>query len=88
MILFPADKKYRLPDSRRIQIARPATDGRFVFGGLLGPPPGDYLLAAVTDLRSEEQFGPAFLEALATEAIKVTLGPGEKKTQDVRLVGR
>jgi Carboxypeptidase regulatory-like domain len=88
MILFPADKKYRLPDSRRIQVARPATDGRFAFGGLLGPPPGDYLLAAVTDLRSEEQFDPAFLEALANEAIKVKLEPGEKKTQDVRLVGR
>jgi carboxypeptidase family protein len=88
MILFPADQKYRLPDSRRIQIARPATDGRFLFGGLLGPPPGDYLLAAVTDLRSEEQFDPAFLEALAKEAITLKLGPGEKKTQDVRLVGR
>ena len=88
MILFPADKQFRLPDSRRIQVARPSTDGRFSFSGPLGPPPGDYLLAAVTDLRAEEQFDPSFLEELAKAAIKVVLGPGEKRTQDVRLVGR
>lgn len=88
MILFPADKKFRLPDSRRIQIARPSSDGRFSFGGPMSPPPGEYLLAAVTDLRAEEQFDPSFLEALANAAIKVALGPGEKRTQDVRLVGR
>ncbi len=88
MILFPAEKAYWLPDSRRIRTARPATDGRFAFPGPQGPPPGDYLLAAVTDLRPNEHFDPAFLEALAKEAIKLRLNPGEQKTQDIRLVGR
>jgi hypothetical protein len=86
MILFPADRAYWLPDSRRILTARPATDGRFAFHGLQGPPPGEYRLAAVTDLRPSEQFDPDFLAALTQQAIKVTIGPGEAKTQDVRLV--
>jgi hypothetical protein len=86
MVLFPADKAYWLPDSRRIMIARPGTDGRFAFRGLLWPPPGDYLLAAVTDLRPNEQFDPVFLDALARQAIKLTLAPGEHKVQDVKLV--
>jgi hypothetical protein len=86
MILFPADRVYWLPDSRRILTARPATDGRFAFRGLQGPPPGDYLLAAVTDVRPGEQFDPDFLAALAREAIRMTVAPGETKTQDVRLV--
>jgi hypothetical protein len=51
-----------------------------------GPPPGEYLLAAVTDLRPSEQYDPGFLAELSKESIKLTIGPGEKKTQDVRLV--
>jgi Carboxypeptidase regulatory-like domain len=86
MVLFPADKAYWLPDSRRIMIARPGTDGRFAFRGLQWPPPGDYLLAAVTDIRPSEQFDPVFLDALAKQAIKLTLAPGEAKVQDVKLV--
>ena len=86
MILFPADRAYWLSDSRRIITARPGTDGRFAFRGLQGPPPGEYMIAAVTELRPSEQFDPDFLAALLKQAIKVTLGPGEVKTQDVRLV--
>jgi hypothetical protein len=86
MVLFPADKAYWLPGSRRILTARPATDGRFAFQGMQGPPPGEYLLAAVTDLRPSEQYDPGFLTELSKESIKLTIGPGEKKTQDVRLV--
>ncbi|HYN06914.1 MAG TPA: carboxypeptidase-like regulatory domain-containing protein [Vicinamibacterales bacterium] len=86
MILFPANRAYWLPDSRRILIGRPGTDGHFAFKGPLGPPPGDYLLAAVTDLRPDEQYDRAFLDLLAKESVKVTIGPGEIKTQDVRLV--
>ncbi|HEX7779064.1 MAG TPA: carboxypeptidase regulatory-like domain-containing protein, partial [Vicinamibacterales bacterium] len=86
MILFPPDRAYWLPDSRRIITARPGTDGRFAFLALQGPPPGEYMIAAVTDLRPSEQFDPDFLAALLPQAFKVTLGPGETKTQDVRLV--
>ncbi len=85
MIVFPADKAYWLPDSRRILTARPATDGQFAFRGMQGPPAGEYLLAAVTDLRPNEQYDPAFLDALSKQAIKLTIGPGEIKKQDVKI---
>jgi 5-hydroxyisourate hydrolase-like protein (transthyretin family) len=85
VILFPADKNYWLHGSRRILTARPATDGRFQFGGP-GPasvPAGAYLLAAVTDIDRDEQFDPALLESLRSAAVSVTIGAGEKKTQDL-----
>ena len=85
MIVFPADKAYWLPESRRILTARPATDGQFAFRGLQGPPAGEYLLAAVTDLRPGEQFDAVFLDALSKQAIKLTIGPGEIKKQDVKI---
>ena len=85
MIVFPADKTYWLPDSRRILTARPATDGQFAFRGIQGPPAGEYLLAAVTDLRPGEQFDAVFLDALSKQAIKLTIGPGEIKKQDVKI---
>jgi hypothetical protein len=83
--MFPADKKYWLPGSRKILTVRPDTGGQFRLGGP-GPtalPPGAYLLAAVTDLERDEQFDPAFLAALVTSAIPVTLLPGDRKVQDV-----
>jgi large repetitive protein len=85
MIVFPADKAYWLPDSRRILTARPATDGQFAFRGMQGPPAGEYLLAAVTDLRPGEQYDAVFLDALSKQAIKLTIGPGEIKKQDVKI---
>jgi len=87
IVVFPADQKYWLPASRRILTVRPDTDGQFRLGGP-GPvalPPGAYLVAAVTDLERDEQFDPAFLGALVTSALPVTLQPGERKTQDVVL---
>jgi protocatechuate 3,4-dioxygenase beta subunit len=85
MIVFPADRAYWYQGSRRIATSRPGTDGLFSFGGP-GPtslPPGDYLLAAVTDLGRDEQFDPSFLAALVQAAAPVTIGAGEKKVQDL-----
>jgi hypothetical protein len=88
VLLFPADRKYWLPASRRILTTRPATDGQFSFRGPLGPPPGDYLLAAVTDHRPDDEFNPAFLDAVAKAALKITLKPGEHGVQNLQIVGK
>jgi hypothetical protein len=40
-------------------------------------------LAAVRDLGRDEQFDPSFLATLASAAAPITIGPGEKKTQDL-----
>jgi hypothetical protein len=85
IIVFPADKSYWVSGSRRIVVTRPGTDGRFALSGA-GPttlPPGNYLLAAVTDIDRDEQFDPAFLSALIPASVPITLQPGEKKVQDL-----
>lgn len=82
IIVFPSDKKYWMPQARRISATRPGTDGRFTFRGL---PAGDYSLTAVTDVEPGEWFDPAFLEQLAGASIPISLSDGERKVQDIRL---
>lgn len=84
LIVFPADSRYWTLGTRRIQSARPATDGRYTFRNL---PPGDYRIAPVYDLEPGAMSDPAFLQQLEATALRVTLQPGEKKAQDMR-VGR
>ena len=83
IIAFPADKAL-WGVSRRVKTARPATDGKFTLANL---PPGDYMMAAVTDLTPNEQNDAAFLETVLPAAFKITLAPGEKKVQDLRISG-
>jgi len=87
MLVFPVDEAYWLHNSRRIVTTQPAGDGRYQLGGP-GPallPAGEYYLAAVTDVSKDEQNDPAFLKALIPAAIRITLGTGDRKTQDVRV---
>ncbi len=84
IIIFPVDKNYWLPQSRRIQSARPGTDGKYSFRGL---PQGDYRLIAVTDVETGEWYDPTFLTQLAGAAMPISLAEGEKKVQDLRLAG-
>jgi len=87
IIVFPEDKAYWFQGTRRIVTARPGTDGRFTLSGkgLTTLPPGKYLLAAVTDIGRDEQFDPAFLAQVAAAGVPITLGPGEKKVQDLAI---
>lgn len=84
IILFPSDKRYWVPQARRIRSARPGTDGKFNFSGL---PPGQYNLTAVTDVEPGEWFNPDFLSQLLTASVSVTLGEAERKVQDLRVAG-
>ena len=81
LVVFPADTRYWLPQARRIQATRPATDGRFLFTNL---PAGDYRLVAVVDPEPGQWFDPAFLRQLLPGSMAVTLAKGEKRTQDMR----
>jgi hypothetical protein len=85
IVVFPADRAFWLPHSRRILTARPGTDGRFRVGGP-GPvalPPGVYLIAAATDVGRDEQFDPSFLATLVPAAVPITIQAGESKVQDL-----
>jgi hypothetical protein len=80
--VFPADRNLWRPLARRIQSARAGTDGSWIVRGL---PAGEYLVAALSDLTAEDLADAAFLSDLVAAAVKVTLGEGEQKTQDLRI---
>jgi len=82
VIIYPADSRFWTPQSRRIVVARPATDGRFTMRNL---PAGDYRIAPIVDPEPGAQYDPSFLQQLDTGSTRVTLGPGEKKEQNLRV---
>jgi hypothetical protein len=82
VIAFPVDRAYWLPGSRRVQAVRPATDGAFLFKSLS---PGEYFLAALTDVEDEEWHDAAFLEQLVAASIKVKIAEGTTTLQNVRI---
>ena len=82
VVAFAADRAFWRPAARRIQSQRPSTDGRFVFRDL---PPGDYLIAALTDMEPADLLDVAFLEGLVPAAVPVRLAEGERRTQDLRI---
>jgi predicted RNase H-like HicB family nuclease len=84
VVVFPADRAYWRPAARRVQFARPTTEGRFSFRDL---PAGDYLIAALTDMEPSDLADATFLEGLVSLAVPVKLGDGETKTQDLRITG-
>ncbi len=85
VITFPVDRALWLRHGRRLQLARPGTDGRFVFRDL---PPGEYFLAALSDVDQEEWQDAEFLtEVVAAGAVRVNLAEGQSRTQDLRMGG-
>ncbi len=85
VIVFSVDPKFWRQGSRWVrQPARPASDGRFTIAGM---PPGEYYLAMVTDFQPTEWYTPGFLQQVVPGAIRITLGEGEKRTQDLKLAG-
>ena len=85
ILLFGTDRAIWSRDSRRVRAPiRPADDGSFRF---LNLPPGEYFLGVMTEVDPKQAGDPALLEQLAPAAIRLTIGPGEKKTQDIRIAG-
>jgi hypothetical protein len=84
--MFPVDKTLWYQRSRRLrQPVRTGTDGRYRFANV---PAGDYYLAALTDFEPADVSDPAFLDQIAgSAAIKISVGEGEKKVQDLKLAG-
>ena len=82
LIVYPSDERFWTPQSRRIQSARPATDGRYSFRNL---PAGEYRFAPVLDPEPGSWFDPAFLQQLDNTALRLSVGEGEKKEQNLRV---
>jgi hypothetical protein len=82
LIVYPADPRYRVAQSRRIVSTRPSTDGRYTFRNL---PAGDYNLAPVLDPEPGAWYDPTYLQQLDNGALRVTIAEGEKKEQNLRV---
>jgi hypothetical protein len=82
VLVFPTNPAWWGETSRRVRVQRPGTDGKYSFVDL---PPGDYVLAAVTDMEPDAWRDPAFLRSLVVGGVPVTIGEGEQKTQDLRI---
>lgn len=84
IIVFSTDKTFWAPLSRRIVMARPASTGKYLVRNL---PPGDYFVAAVTDVEFNAWYDNTLLEALIDASTSITLGEGAKKTLDLKIGG-
>lgn len=82
VIAFSTDRTMWGQGARRVRAVRPGADGHFSMADL---PPGDYLLGVVTDVDPEDWQNPALLDQLVPTSVKVTIGEGEKKVQDLQL---
>ncbi len=84
IVVFSTDRSAWSFGSRRIAQAHPANDGTYKVQGL---PAGDYYVCALTDLDPSDLYDPSFLDQLAPASFKISLGEGEKKTQNLKLGG-
>ena len=82
LLVFPADRRYWFPLSRRVRLVRPATDGHFAVTDL---PAGDYRLVAFGEAEPNDVYDPRVLAPLIDAGIPLTLQPGERKVQDIRI---
>jgi hypothetical protein len=82
IVTFPVDRALWIAGSPRLGAVRPGTDGRYSRTAL---PPGEYYLAALTDVDEGEWNNPAFLEQLVSSAIRVSVAEGERKVQHIQV---
>ena len=84
VLAFSQDRAHWAVNGRRIASARAGEDGSYSITGL---PPGDYFLCALTELDTTLQYESTFLDELTAASLKITLGEGEKKVQNLRAGG-
>jgi len=82
VLVFSADRERWTPMTRFVRTARPAQDGRY---NLRGMPPHDYLMVAVRNVEMGQWQDPDFLESVRDQAVRVSLGEGETKVQDLKV---
>jgi hypothetical protein len=82
VIVFTTDRTLWRPQARRLLSTRPASDGAYALKDL---PPGEYYLAALTDLDPANWQTAAFLDTVVPAALRITIAEGEVKRQDLRL---
>jgi hypothetical protein len=84
VIAFAADHALWGSHSRRVSAVRPDATGHYTIAGL---PPGDYRLAAVTDIDPNEWDDPSVLAALMPASIAIKVQDGETTAPTLRIGG-
>ena len=84
IVVFPTNRAYWAPPSKRVMQTRPGSDGQYVLRNL---PAGEYFVAALTDLATGETNDANFLSQLAASAAKVTVTEGATTVQAFRIDG-
>jgi hypothetical protein len=80
---FPVERTSWTTTSRRVSPpTRPGTDGRYRVTGLLA---GEYYLAVVTSVSQDDATDAAFLDSIIPTALRVRVGDGEVKRQDLQI---
>jgi hypothetical protein len=82
IVIFPSDRALWHPLSPRVRVVRPGADGGYSARDL---PPGDYRIAAVTDVEDNEWHKGSFLESLLEASIAAAVKAGTSTRQDIRI---
>jgi hypothetical protein len=83
VMAFPVERTSWTTTSRRVSPpTRPGTDGRYRVTGLLA---GEYYLAVVTSVSQDDATDAAFLDSIIPTALRVRVGDGEVKRQDLQI---
>jgi hypothetical protein len=81
VVVFATDKTLWTA-GRRVRSVRSGENGSYTITGL---PPGEYYLCALTELDTALQYEGEYLGQLIPASIKIALGEGEKKQQNLQI---
>jgi hypothetical protein len=83
IVLFSTKPSMWFAGSRFVRPAvRPDSQGRFTFSGLA---PGEYYMAALSDVSPADLASEPFLEQVTPAAFRIAIAAGERKVQDVKV---
>jgi len=82
VIVFPADERLWLPESRQIVAARTDSAGSYHLSPV---PPGEYLVVAVEEVDQGEWFDPSYLDQIRSRATKVRIDEGDERSLDLKV---
>jgi hypothetical protein len=83
VIVFSQDSSRWGFQTRYVRTTRPSQDGRY---NLRGMPPHDYFVVAVKEVEAGQWQDPEFLESLRAHATRFSLGEGDTRVQDLKVI--
>jgi hypothetical protein len=82
VVVFTTDRTMWRSDGRRLAFARPGSDGTFVIRDL---PPGDYYLAALTDLDPRDWKRADLLDQVVPASLHIAIAEGGHVVQNLQI---